>query len=307
MRMDAMKRVTVSAAFVALVVILAAGAGCRKRQDLSEMEPVVVALGTTFDAATAPKQFEPLQAYLTEKIGKPFKFQTFKSRDDFKAFVNDGKAAFVYANPLDYFEVADTAIALVKANYAGSGSMRQGMLIVAEGEATKMRDVAEMKGSSIMVVSKRSLGGYLSQKMFFSRSGLDLDLDFDLREAPNGTPEEVVAAVAAGEVEYGCVPSGTVPTDRATKGVEVLTPNCDRVPVEVFAFVEIGGDKMLGGQVRDALKNIPKDDAILTPLGLVSFSVATQAEYNVVTNFLKQDKIAKAQRLSGAPAEPATP
>jgi ABC-type phosphate/phosphonate transport system substrate-binding protein len=298
-----MKRLVAFAVVAGLVIPLAATVGCRGGKSSAEMEPLVVMLGPTFDPATASKQFEPLAGYLEEQVGQPFKFVTTKSRDEFSAEVKDGKASFVYANPLDYAEVADACIILTKASYPNTGSMVQGCIIVAEGEAIKIRDVSELKGASIMIVSDSSLGGYLSQKMFFDRSELDLDLDFDLHTAPNGTPEEVIAAVAAGEVEYGCVPIDFYPERKPYKGTEVLTIS-EKVPVEAFGFVEMGGDKMLGGKVRDVLKDIPKDDPILKPLGIENFSLATAAEYDIVTNYLAQDKIDKAQRLSSeVPAE----
>ncbi|HUV87686.1 MAG TPA: PhnD/SsuA/transferrin family substrate-binding protein [bacterium] len=294
--------------FITVIVLAAACAAtlsCRRSKDVSEMEPNVVLLGPTFDPARAPKQFEPLAAYLQEKVGQPFEFRPTKSREEFSTLVKDGKAAFVFANPLDYFEVADACIVLVKPNYPGKGSMVQGSIIVREGEAVKIREVTELKGSSIMIVSESSLDGYLSQKMFFDRSGLDLDLDFDLRESPDGRPENVIAAVAAGEVEYGCVPAEFFPGRKPVKGAEVLTYS-EKVPVEVFAFVEMGGDKMLGGKVRDVLKAIPKDDPVLKLLGIDSFILAAPAEYGMVINFLTQDKIEKAQRLSEAPAKAGT-
>jgi hypothetical protein len=299
-----MKRWFVIALAAALVVALAATTGCKKGKDGAGAEPIVVVLGSTFDPAQAPKQFEPLAARREEEVGQPFKFQPTKSRDEFGAAVKDGKASFVFATPLDYAEVAEYSIVLVKANYPGKGSMVQGCIIVKEGEAVKIREVSELKGESIMIVSTSSLDGYLSQKMFFSRSDLDLDLDFDLRESAGGTAESVVAAVAAGEVEYGCVPLDLYPNRKPYKGTEVLTV-CDKVPVEVFAFVEMGGDKMLGGKVRDVLKKIPKGDPALAPLRLENFSLTTAAEYDLVTNYLAQDKIAKAQRMSSeAPAPP---
>ena len=58
---------------------------------------------------------------------------------------------------------------------------------------------------------------------------------------------------------------------------------------------------------RDVLKAIPKNDPVLAPIGVEDFSLTTTAEYDLVTNFLTQDKIDKAQRLSSeTPAEPAT-
>jgi ABC-type phosphate/phosphonate transport system substrate-binding protein len=297
-----MRRVLVFITVVVLAAACVATLSCRRGKDMSEMEPTVILLGPTFDPATAPKQFEPLAAYLTEEVGQPFEFRPTKSRDEFASLVTEGKANFVFANPLDYFEVADQCIVLVKPNYPGKGSMVQGCIIVKEGEAVKIREVTEMKGSSIMIASKNSLDGYLSQKMYFDRSGLDLDLDFDLRESPDGKPESVIAAVAAGEVEYGCVPAELFPDRKPVKGAELLA-YCEKTPVEVFAFVQMGGDKMLGGKVRDVLKAIPKDDPLLKPLGVESFILATSTEYDMVTNFLTQDKIDKAQRLSEAPAE----
>ncbi len=301
-----MKRSWTIVVAAGLVAVLIANPGCKKGKGVSEMEAIVVALGPTFEKAEAGKKFEPLAAYLEERVGRPFRFQPTKSREEFSSLVKEGKAAFVFANPLDYAEVADGCIVLVKANYADKGSMAQGCIIVPEGGTQKIREVPELKGSSIMIVSKNSLDGYLSQKMFFDRNGLDLDLDFDLREAPNGTADEVIAGVAAGEVEYGCVPANLFPSRKPVKGTEALTYT-EKVPVEVFAFVDVGGDKVLGGRVRQALRKIPKGDAALKPLALESFILAIRAEYDLVTSFIAQDKINKAQRLSGQPTEVGKP
>ena len=301
-----MKRSWTIVVAAGLVAVLIVNPGCKKGKGVSEMEAIVVALGPTFEKAEAGKKFEPLAAYLEERVGRPFRFQPTKSREEFSSLVKEGKAAFVFANPLDYAEVADGCIVLVKANYADKGSMAQGCIIVPEGGTQKIREVPELKGSSIMIVSKNSLDGYLSQKMFFDRNGLDLDLDFDLREAPNGTADEVIAGVAAGEVEYGCVPANLFPSRKPVKGTEALTYT-EKVPVEVFAFVDVGGDKVLGGRVRQALRKIPKGDAALKPLALESFILAIRAEYDLVTSFIAQDKINKAQRLSGQPTEVGKP
>ncbi|NIT34886.1 MAG: PhnD/SsuA/transferrin family substrate-binding protein [candidate division Zixibacteria bacterium] len=295
--------ILITAVFVAILIV---NLGCKRGKGVSEMEPVVVALGPTFDAAEAGKKFGPLAAYLEERLHRPFKFQPTKSREEFSSLVKEGKAAFVFASPLDYAEVADGCIVLVKANYTDKGSMAQGCIIVPEGGTQKIREVAELKGSSIMIVSKDSLDGYLSQKMFFNRNGLDLDLDFDLREAPNGTADEVIAAVAGGEVEYGCVRADLFPSRKPFKGAEALTYT-EKVPVEVFAFVDVGGDRELGGRVRNALRKIPRGDAALKPLGQENFILAIPAEYDLVTQFLAQDKIDKAQRLSGTPTEVGKP
>jgi hypothetical protein len=301
-----MKRSWTVLVTAALLAVLVVNPSCKKGKGVSEMEPIVVALGPTFEPAEAAKRFELLAAYLEERVHRPFKFQPTKSREEFPSLVREGKAAFVFASPLDYAEVADGCIVLVKANYADKGSMAQGCIIVPEGGTQKIRDVPELKGSSIMIVSKDSLDGYLSQKMFFDRNGLDLDLDFDLREAPKGTADEVIAGVAAGEVEYGCVPAYLFPSRKPVKGAEALTYT-EKVPVEVFAFVDVGGDRVLGGRVKDALRRIPKGDAALKPLGLENFIFAVPAEYDLVTSFLAQDKINKAQRLSGQPTEVGKP
>jgi len=300
-----MKRWLLIATVCALVVVMFFGAACRKKTDISKLPPVVVALGPTFAEADV-KKFDALKGHLETQFGKPFQFQTFATRKEFADFVKEGKAAFVFANPIDYGEVADGCIVLAKANYPGIGSMTQGVLIVKEGEAKKIRDISTLKGTSIMIINKSSLGGYLSQKMFFSRNELDLDLDFALRESPDGKADGVINAVAAGEVEYGCVPASLYPDGKPARGTEVLTIT-EKVPVDVFAYVEMAGDKMLGGKMKTVLTKIPKDDPMLKAAGIESFSIATQAEYDIVTNFLAQDKITKAQREAGGSGSPTTP
>jgi ABC-type phosphate/phosphonate transport system substrate-binding protein len=299
-----MKKLATCAWAVGVATLVALPLSCKKGPDLSEIPPVVVALGPTWSTPDAAQRFEPLRKYLETKLQKPFKFETFKTREAFADFVKEGKASFVFCNPLEYAEVADAAIVLAKASYPGYGSMTRGILIVKAGEAQKIRDVPAMKGASIMIISLDSPAGYLSQKIFFARNGLDLDLDFRVTRSPAGKADEVVAAVAAGQVEYGCVPFDLYPDNKPRGGAEYLTTT-DNVPVDVFGFVEGGGDKMFAGQVRDTLRKIPKDDPIMKPLGLTHFALATQAEYDVITNFLTQDKIDKAQRQSLPPASAA--
>ena len=277
----------------ALTVTFALLVGCGGEEEAKE--PILVALGPTFDPADADEQFGPLAEYLGEKMGQPFEFTPTTSPEEFNDLVKGGDYWFVFADPVTYFEVAEYCVPLVKPSYSVLGSMDQGTIIIKEGREKEIINVPEMKGSSIMIVSKDSLGGYLSQKLFFLKNGLDIDLDFDVSEAPGGDPEAVIAAVAAGEVEYGMVPIGYAPKEPG-KGAIYLTAT-ERVPVEVFAYYQ-EGDKEAAGKLKSVLKGIRKNDPVLEPLGIENFTPATQAEYDIIIVQLEQDKANKAQRLA---------
>jgi ABC-type phosphate/phosphonate transport system substrate-binding protein len=283
-------RVLTFAACIMIVPALLAGCGGEETK-----EPVKVALGPTFDQAKVAEQFGPLAEYLEEKLEQPFEFTGTKSVDEFSELVKSGGYWFVFADPVTYFEVSEYCVPLVKPSYVELGSMDQGTIIIKEGREKEIINVPEMKGSSIMIVGKHSVGGYLSQKLFFLTNGLDIDLDFDVREAPGGDPEAVIKAVADGEVEYGMVPIRYAPTEPG-KGAIYLTAT-ERVPVEVFAYYQ-EGDKEVAGKLKSVLKSIPKNSPALEPLGIENFTPATQAEYDIILLSLEMDRTNKAQRLA---------
>ena len=278
--------------FAVLAVAAALLGGCGEKE---AKEPIKVALGPMFDAAKVEEQFGPLADYLGEKMEQPVEFTGTKSVDEFGELVKGGGYWFVFADPVTYFEVAEYCVPIAKPSYVGFGSMDQGSIIIKEGREKEIINVPEMKGSSIMIVGEHSLGGYLSQKLFVLQNGLDIDLDFDVREAPGGDPEAVIAAVAAGEVDYGMVPMRYAPTEPG-KGAIYLTAT-ERVPVEVLAYYQ-EGDKEVAGKLKSVLKGIPKNDPVLEPLGIESFTPATQAEYDTILMPLEMDKANKAQRLA---------
>jgi len=92
---------------------------------------------------------------------------------------------------------------------------------------------------------------------------------------------------------YGCIPASMAPTEPG-KGF-VIIKTTPKVPVEVVAFYE-EGDKTKATLLKEAFKNIPDGDPSLEPLGIDSFTVATQAEFDQVILFLEQDKLNKAMR-----------
>jgi ABC-type phosphate/phosphonate transport system substrate-binding protein len=283
------KGIKVFAVF-ALVGVFLGGCGGKEVK-----EPIKVALGPTFDPVKVEEQFGPLAGYLEEKMEQPVEFTGTKSVDEFSNIVKSGGYWFVFADPVTYFEISEYCVPIVKPSYVDLGSMDQGSIIIKEGREKEIINVPEMKGSSIMIVGKHSLGGYLSQKLFFLQNGLDIDLDFDVREAAGGDPKAVIKAVADGEVDYGMVPMRFAPTEPG-KGAIYLTAT-ERVPVEVFAYYQ-EGDKETAGKLKSVLKGIPKNDPVLEPLGIESFIPATQAEYDIILLPLEMDKANKAQRLA---------
>lgn len=281
-----MRRIYPGMIAIVTVAVLIAGCGGPKEN----LPPIKIALGPTFYDEDVSEKFAPLAEKLGDEMGKPVEFIPTKNVDEFSDLIKGGEAYYCLADPISFSEIAEYSIVLAKPSYTEGGTSRMGAVITNEEKAKEITDISTMKGESIMIVDKMSSDGYLSQKMWFGDYGLDLDYDFDLSE---GNTDTIVEAVRSGEITYGCVPAAIAPTEPG-KGYVVIktTP---KVPVEVVAFYE-EGDKDEAATLKEAFKSIPDGDPSLEPLGIKSFTVATQAEYDQILMFLEQDKLNKMQR-----------
>ncbi|MCP4231573.1 MAG: phosphate/phosphite/phosphonate ABC transporter substrate-binding protein [bacterium] len=279
-------RYYLSISAVVVLALLLTGCGGPKE----DLPPIKIALGPTFYSSTVSEDFAPLAAKLGEELGRPVEFIPTKSIDEFSDVIKGGEAYYCFADPISFAEISDYSYVLAKPSYVDGGTMRMGSVITNEAKAKEITDVSTMKGASIMIVDKMSGDGYLSQKMWFGDFGLDLDNDFELSQ---GQPEDIIEAVKNEAVVYGCVPASMAPSEPG-KGF-VIIKTTPKVPVEVIAFYE-EGDKDEATKLKEAFKSIPDNDPSLEALGIKSFTVATQAEYDQVLMFLAQDKLNKAQR-----------
>jgi phosphate/phosphite/phosphonate ABC transporter binding protein len=156
-----------------------------------------------YSAITLFDRFDPLMRYLSRKTGYEFKLVVPKDFEDFFDIVRRGEVEFSYSNPYIYIQLADGGHlrAFATTVMQSSGDIFRGIIITRQDSAIRTLD--DLKGKDVMVVSYKSAGGFLAQKLFLQEHGIDVYRDLRLREGKR--QEEVILSVYRGKTEAGFV------------------------------------------------------------------------------------------------------
>lgn len=142
-----------------------------------------------YSAITLFDRFDPLMRYLSRKTGYEFKLVVPKDFEDFFDIVKRGEVEFSYSNPYIYIQLADGGHlrAFTTTIIPASGDIFRGIIITHRDSS--IRTLEDLRGKDVMVVSYKSAGGFLTQKLFLRENGIDVFKDLRLRE---GKRQEVV-------------------------------------------------------------------------------------------------------------------
>ena len=150
----------------------------------------------------------PLAAYLSLETGNsvvPVLTANFAS---YQTELLQGKIVIGYENPLVYVKVSDAHEVLATAVKGKGGNKFWGIVITRpDSDITKISD---LKGKKIMIVSKDSAGGFLSQKLSLKQNGIDVEQDCQLTEAAENRQENVIISVSIGDVDAGFIRSSAL-------------------------------------------------------------------------------------------------
>lgn len=164
---------------------------------------VKVAILPLYSAITLFDRFDPLMRYLSVKTGHEFKLVIPRDFEDFFEMVRTGQVHFSYSNPYIYIQLADKGHlnALVNTVLAESGDIFRGIIITHRD--SDIRTLEDLRGKKVMIVSFRSAGGFLAQKLFLFEKGIDVFKD--LRLIDGKRQESVILNVYRKSVDAGFV------------------------------------------------------------------------------------------------------
>ncbi len=164
---------------------------------------VKVAILPLYSAITLFDRFDPLMRYLSKKTGYEFKLVIPKDFEDFFDTIKRGDVEFSYSNPYIYIQLADGGHlrAFTTTVAPASGDIFRGIIITHKDSA--IRTLEDLKGKDVMVVSYKSAGGFLAQKLFLQENGIDVFRDLRLREGKR--QEEVILNVYRRAADAGFV------------------------------------------------------------------------------------------------------
>jgi phosphonate transport system substrate-binding protein len=183
------------------------------RRDYIEYGPrtIKVAILPLYSAITLYDRYEPLMRYLSRKTGREFKLVVPKDFDDFIEVVKSGTVDFSYQNPY-VFSLINNAVhiqllvttvgddAEADGEVGGGGKFR-GVIIVRDDSL--IESVEQLRKKKILITSHKSAGGYLSQRIFLQRRGIDTERDMTVIDAKR--QENVILGVYRGEADAGFV------------------------------------------------------------------------------------------------------
>jgi len=188
-------------------------------------DAIRVAILPLYSAITLFDRFDPLMRYLSKKTGREFKLVIPKDFEDFFSVIEQGNADFSYSNPYIYIQLANrgrlTAFATTVTEDAGD--IFRGIIITHRDSA--IRTPADLKGRDVMIVSYRSAGGFLAQKLLLSESGIDVFRDLKLREGIR--QEEVILNVYRKKADAGFV---------RESALDVLRDEIDLTTIRIVAI-----------------------------------------------------------------------
>ncbi len=164
---------------------------------------IKVAILPLYSAITLFDRFDPLMRYLTKKTGYEFKLVIPRDFEDFFDTVARGDVQFSYSNPYIYIQLADRGFLYAFANTViqDSGDNFRGIIIT--HKSSPIRTLDDLRGRNVMVVSYKSAGGFLAQKLLLSENGIDVFSDLRLEEGKR--QEEVILNVYRKAVDAGFV------------------------------------------------------------------------------------------------------
>lgn len=176
-------------------------------EDYTEYAPgtVRVAVLPLYSPITIYDRYDPLMRYLSQKTGRPFKLVIPRDFDEFMKIVRAGDVDFSYQNPYVYSllsaQVPMRALLTTVSGIERKAGGLRGVIITRDDSA--IRDLRELKRQKVLIVSRKSAGGYLSQKLFLKQAGIDADGDLVLVDAKR--QESVILGVYRGEAAAGFV------------------------------------------------------------------------------------------------------
>lgn len=196
-----------------------------RAQDTPTTEGSLIKIGVLAHLGnrSAMRQWQPTADYLTQSIAD-YRFEIRPlSFEEIRTAVDAGEVHFVLTNPALYIELliqspVSAVATLLDQDAEGRPQNRFGGVVFTRSDTAGLVDLDDVRGRSVMAVSKNSLGGFQAGWKAFEDAGVSLfSAAQEVRFA--GTHDAVVSSVAEGWADVGIVRTGIL--ERMTQAGEI--------------------------------------------------------------------------------------
>lgn len=272
-----------------LLLLFAALPGCERQQGQPSPKapvaqpPLLIGLIPEQNIFHQVERYEPLAAYLAEKIGRPVKLKILTRYgniiDNFQELGLDGAFLGSFVFVLAHEKLGLEVLARPEDEKGVAGY--HGLLLARRNSS--IASPADMKGKRLVLVDRATTAGYLFPMAYFRKQGIK-ELDSFFKEVYfAGTHEDVILDVLHGKADLGAVKNTIFEKlARDNPAIEkelVILDSSQEVPENALA-VRGDLDDSLKGVLRSALLSMaenPRGAVVLKQFGAHRF-IATSAE-----------------------------
>ena len=223
----------------------------------------------------------PLATYLSSETGTSFKPVLTENFANYELELLKGNITIGYQNPLVYVNISSIHEVIATAVKGDGGDKFRGIIISRPDSGISR--IAALKGKKIMIVSKTSAGGFLSQKLTLKENGLDVERDCTLSVAADNRQENVIISVSIGDVDAGFIRESAL-----HKADEFIIPGSVKAVVKTAWLPNwaLSVNKNLHKKQKDAIQaallKLESDSTVLKAMELKSFIAANDSDYDII-------------------------
>ena len=168
---------------------------------LAAMADFSISITPRFSPDVSIQRVTPLATMLGEVLEQPVKISLSPTFDDLEQRMRSGQIDIAFITPTQYPFVANTMEAVAIVSDATDGAKLRGLVITRSD--SMIHSPPDLKGRSAAIVSEKSAGGYLSQKVALEAMNVDVAKDMRMQVVADNKQENVVMAVYLGEADVG--------------------------------------------------------------------------------------------------------
>ena len=299
-----MKRIYPFVVFVALLPFLFGCQGNGGGVAGFDEKPIKIGFMICNSRSESKARFEPIAAYLSEKIGRKFE-PVLVDTYQFEDYVRDKKLDFTHSNSMLAITYAKNyGLKLLAVDKRGAqGHMDTGIIFTRKDSGIKNYD--DMRGKTMVFGPALAPFGYMAQYYLMLTNGLDPEVDLSYYAIPPGSykHEKVIYSVLYGRYDMGSAPridfdlmeeEGKIDLDDFHFIAESIPmPYCT-----VGAMPDV--DPTLVQKVKETLLNLKQDETVLIDgevlkvldrAWLNGFVEADESEFDLIRDQLKRNNM----------------
>ena len=223
----------------------------------------------------------PLAAYLSGETGISFEPILTDNFASYEAKILKGQIAIGYENPLIYVNVSNSHEVIATAVKGKGGNKFRGIIITRPD--SDISTLSALKGKNVMIVSKTSAGGFLSQKLSLKEHNLDVEKDCTVSIAADNRQENVIISVSIGDVDAGFIRESAL-----HKADQYIMPGSIKSITETAWLpnwalsVNKSMPQLQKDTIQKAILKLDKNSAVLQSMELKGFIAASDSDYDIL-------------------------